>query len=302
MLIKTTITKKYGDRMRNLNFSNKTKSISTKMTLNNSQKLLAGFLALVLVAGMTSPAYAGVPPPPPDPTCSFVAAISVGGTGTCEFVEGIPGELDMFIIEETIDECDARLYYEFDDLIGNQEPYQVKKTINNECGEGLTTFSHELLDPSGDLNDNADQAEAEPWTTPLFPAGFSHSNNSDLLSFAMGGGFERSSDTWTTIFVDEDDTRDFLQFGTGILADGDSDFTTYAISSVSGQQPFLLAESPQPIRDNIPIGGTSFPVSTTSLLVAGAQANMGLLSLALVGMVAAGAAIIYKTKSKKTEQ
>jgi len=51
-----------------------------------------------------------------------------------------------------------------------------------------------------------------------------------------------------------------------------------------------------------PVGGTSFPVSTTTLLVAGAQANMGLWSLALVGIVGAGAAIIYKTKSKKTEQ
>ena len=51
-----------------------------------------------------------------------------------------------------------------------------------------------------------------------------------------------------------------------------------------------------------PIGGTSFPVSTTSLLVAGAQANMGLWSLALIGIVGTGAAIIYKTKSKKTEQ
>ena len=29
------------------------------MTLNNTQKLLAGVLALVLVAGMTIPAYAG---------------------------------------------------------------------------------------------------------------------------------------------------------------------------------------------------------------------------------------------------
>ena len=44
------------------------------------------------------------------------------------------------------------------------------------------------------------------------------------------------------------------------------------------------------------------PVSTTTLLVAGVQANMGLWSLALVGMVAAGAAITYKLKSKKTEQ
>jgi len=51
-----------------------------------------------------------------------------------------------------------------------------------------------------------------------------------------------------------------------------------------------------------PIGGTVGSMSTTSLLVAGAQANMGLWSLALVGMVAAGAAITYKVKSKKTKQ
>ncbi len=51
-----------------------------------------------------------------------------------------------------------------------------------------------------------------------------------------------------------------------------------------------------------PIGGTVGSMSTTSLLVAGAQANMGLWSLALVGIVGAGAAIIYKTKSKKTEK
>jgi len=51
-----------------------------------------------------------------------------------------------------------------------------------------------------------------------------------------------------------------------------------------------------------PIGGTVGSMSTTSLLVAGAQANMGLWSLALVGMVGAAAAITYKLKSKKTEQ
>jgi len=51
-----------------------------------------------------------------------------------------------------------------------------------------------------------------------------------------------------------------------------------------------------------PIGGTVGSMGTVSLLVAGAQANMGLWSLALVGMVAAGAAITYKLKSKKTEQ
>jgi len=51
-----------------------------------------------------------------------------------------------------------------------------------------------------------------------------------------------------------------------------------------------------------PIGGTVGSMDTASLLVAGAQANMGLWSLALVGAVVAGAAITYKLKSKKTEQ
>ena len=51
-----------------------------------------------------------------------------------------------------------------------------------------------------------------------------------------------------------------------------------------------------------PIGGTVGSLDTATLLVAGAQANMGLWSLALVGIVAAGAAITYKLKSKKTEQ
>ena len=50
------------------------------------------------------------------------------------------------------------------------------------------------------------------------------------------------------------------------------------------------------------IGGTVGSMSTTTLLVAGAQSNMGLWSFALVGLVGATAAIIYKTKSRKTEQ
>ena len=54
-------------------------------------------------------------------------------------------------------------------------------------------------------------------------------------------------------------------------------------------------------RDRV-IGGTVGSMNTATLLVAGAQANMGLWSLALVGIVGAGAAIIYKAKSKKTEK
>jgi len=50
------------------------------------------------------------------------------------------------------------------------------------------------------------------------------------------------------------------------------------------------------------IGGTVGSLDTATLLVAGAQANMGLWSLALIGIVGAGAAIIYKAKSNKTDK
>jgi len=150
--------------MSKLDFSNNKKSISTKMTLNNSHKLLTGFLALVLVAGMTSPAFAQGTF---DPVCS----------SDCE---------DLAL---------ERLFVLFPD-----------------CSED-----------------------------------FDEGCEGDFM-FLLGSCLEASDD--------------------GLC----------------------------------PIGGTSFPVSTTTLLVAGVQANMGLLSLALVGMVGAGAAITYKIKSKKTEK
>jgi len=78
-------------------------------------------------------------------------------------------------------------------------------------------------------------------------------------------------------------------------------FLKICLSSV-GQQTNFDDVSLDATLISIPIGGTSFPVSTTTLLVAGVQANMGLWSLALVGIVGAGVAITYKLKSKKTEQ
>ena len=79
----------------------------------------------------------------------------------------------------------------------------------------------------------------------------------------------------------------------------------YAEPELSGTSSLpvapTMAVSPS-IETDHPIGGTVGSMSTTSLLLAGAQANMGLWSLALVSIVGAGAAIIYKLKSKKTEQ
>jgi len=86
-----------------------------------------------------------------------------------------------------------------------------------------------------------------------------------------------------------------------------TDLTLFATFFNSGSQSGLFVTESGSIVEisticTQPIGGTVGSMSTTSLLVAGAQANMGLWSLALVGMVAAGAAITYKLKSKKTKE
>ena len=270
-------------------------SIKLKMNFKNTILPVTGFLALVLVAGMVSPAFAQAPP-----TCSFNAGFSVGGNGTCVFVQG--GEFDMFIIEENVTSIDARLYFNFDNLV-NGTNYQVKKNITNHSGVTFFTFSHELLDPSGQANDQSfDQANAEPWTTPSFPTRFSHSNDSDGLSFAMSGPVPRTSDTWSGIDVDEFGTRDFLEFKDGALLNGTSDFTTFGLrdNNPEGNEPFLLAEAPRPI--SIMIGGTVGSMDTTSLIIAGAQANMGWWSIAMIGAFAIGAGIVYKVKSNKTNK
>ena len=273
-------------------------SIKLKMNFKNTILPVTGFLALVLVAGMVSPAYAG---PPPTETCAFVPGFSVGGTGTCEFMFGNP--FDMFIITENVTSIDARLYFNFTGLIEDRE-YQVKKNITNNSGETFFTFSHELLDPSGDANDIAlDQDNAEPWTTPSFPTRFSHSNNNDGLSFDMGGSVPRTSTTWSSIDVDEFGTRDFLEFKDGALLDGQWDFTTFGLLinfNLAENEPFLLAEAPRPI--SIMIGGTVGSMDTTSLIIAGAQANMGWWSIAMIGAVAIGAGIVFKVKSNKTNK
>ncbi len=51
-----------------------------------------------------------------------------------------------------------------------------------------------------------------------------------------------------------------------------------------------------------PIGGTVGSMSTTSLLIAGAQANIGWWSIAMIGAVAIGAGIVFKVKSNKTNK
>ena len=188
------------------------------MTFNNTQKLLAGTLALVLVAGMTSPAYAGDPPINEcNITLNLMANIQIAQGGE----EFIPKEIT----------CD-----------GSIESVFISSTtcVLNEIDRDNEVFNQNIV-------------------------------NFEEFVFNLGNTSEEHC-----IVV-------FEVFG----FDGGSVFVT--------QQLWINV----PDR---PIGGTVGSLDTATLLVAGAQANMGWWSLALVGIVGAGAAITYKLKSKKTEQ
>ena len=54
--------------------------------------------------------------------------------------------------------------------------------------------------------------------------------------------------------------------------------------------------------DSLAIQKEPYELERDAALVAGAQANMGLMSLALVGIVGAAAAVTYKLKSNKTDE
>jgi len=93
------------------------------LTFNNTQKLLAGTLALVLVAGMTSPAYAGMgvgnfieitkttiggdgtflfdiePETSTNGDCSIT---TIGGTGTCKILVFGPGQYTITEISQSV--------------------------------------------------------------------------------------------------------------------------------------------------------------------------------------------------------
>ncbi len=186
---------------------------------NNSYKLLAGALALVLVAGMTSPAFAG---------------------------------------SNEIQACTIIQNQMINTQIPANENVIIQKVI--QC-DGLI----DGIDAGTDcvLND---------------PRNFSNFNvTSDIITFDE------------TIINGGDTSKEHCELEIVVFGQ---------------QEEFVVVfqELWINVPESIPIGGTVGSMDTVSLLVAGAQGNMGWWSLALVGIVGAGAAITYKLKSKKTEK
>ena len=193
-----------------------------KLNFLKTHRLFAGFLALVLVAGMASPAFAG----------KLVEPITECAIIQNQMVDMQIGENEKVLIPKTI-ECDSLIT----GLTIGGDTCEINDPLGFSDLSGISTNTitfNEIVENAGNLN--------EEHCTVTW----------DVLG-NLGSNVEVTQELWFNVNLQ-------------------------------------------------PIGGTSIPVSTTSLLVAGAQANMGLMSLALVGIVGAAAAITYKLKSKKTEQ
>lgn len=137
--------------------------------------------------------------------------------------------------------------------------YTVTKYVTNNTGTDWDHFTNELLDPTGQSEDGSYDIPTEPWV----PAGFSHSNNMDGLSFAQGSGISRTSTAFGSQVVDELAGRDFIDFFGGLVSGaGGEDTVSYGLRNHSSvQMPFLLVQRP-----NEYTGGEPIPEPTTMLL------------------------------------
>ncbi|MDH3278500.1 MAG: hypothetical protein OEM21_10430 [Nitrosopumilus sp.] len=242
--------------------------------------LIAGTLALVLVAGFTSPVFAGGPP-----SCSFLVPPSVGGTGVCAF------DGTVLSINETLTSSNARLYFEISGLeVGTD--YQVIKIIKNESSEPINRYFHEILDGNpGSINTVVDL-----WDESL-EATNSESDNFDGLSFAMGPSnptIDRNSTTWPTPGDDEFNTRDFLQFEGANLLPGNNDTTAFGLRNLNpNQPPFLLAQAPAlgiiPITT---VAGELLSINSSTLVIGGLASSAVWIVPTIAGIAGAGVYIV----------
>jgi len=271
---------------------------------NNSYKLLAGALALVLVAGMTSPAFAQFAvtgSPEPVELEEFVSPLFLQ-LENLVYENGNPDPSNAlsinfgviandFVLEEDLEITDLHFIF-----LDDQPPFGWDGPFQYEIRQDDNGIPGELISSGVGQNVETEEIEVGP-LDPRFIVWLDLEEPIPLTGgitywLVLHAGDDINDDTNRGMFWEKSDVI------IGNNAVGRFTFDPDGWMDTEIDTWFQLTDSPL----NIPIGGTSFPVSTTTLLVAGAQANMGLLSLALVGMVAAGAAIIYKTKSKKTEQ
>ncbi len=135
--------------------------------------------------------------------------------------------------------------------------YTVHKYIANNTGTDWDRFALEILDPAGNANDDNDIPN-EAWV----PAGFTHSNDNDGVSFAQGSGIPRTSEHFTTRTDNEFGGRDYMDFFDGLISGaGGTDTLSFGLRDNQNNQPFLLAQRPNAVT-----GGPEIPEPTTMIL------------------------------------
>ncbi len=267
-------------------------SFSTKKILK-SNKLLTTALAFVLVAGMASPAFALVVDTFDNPTFALTA-----NTGTptdtitnTEIPDGpliAIGDARIVTVEHVGGANDVMIQMNSDGFMslssdagqpGTQGDFIIIWDANTAGLGGL-----DLTEGSGDrIIVTLAEADANADFTVIL----TDKTNGFLLTHP-GIMTVAGPDELMFLFAD------FV--GTGDITDIDK-IELRITGELRGDYDLDKVDIPQRI-----VGGTVGSMSTTSLLVAGVEANMGLWSLALVGAVAIGAAVTYKVKSKKTKQ
>ena len=282
--------------MTNTHFVKNESGSSTKMTLK-SHKLLTGAIALVFAAGLVSPAF----------------ALTIDTMDTCSNHPDWPPTFQLTADSGTTSDSflcngsdlEAIQDYRFVEAIWQSGSNDVMAQMND--GDGYLGLSSDIL-TDGDFYIRYFAGGAGLGGVD-FTAGGGDRVVIDLIAADLGSDFtvtitdtegNEASETQMTSGGAETLEFEFVNF----VPVGDPvDFSSVdkleinLDGVVNGDYAIDLIGVPQ-----TKIGGTVGSMSTTTLLVAGAQSNMGLWSLALVGAVAVGAAVTYKVKSKKSEQ
>ena len=271
-------------------------------SFKNSYKIFAGFLALVLVAGMTSPAFAQERPIPelaidvdvepltlqePPENLVYQNGNAPGGSPGLFLDDKFVA--DDFVLELSTELTDAHFTWFATDEGNNVEPllYFILTDNGGEPGSVISSGVAQNVD-----NFELGPSHFETWFDFETPVPL---NSGVTYWFAL-------KYTENFAFIDPEPLWENADVITGNVAVFSASFVAVDINNAEWTPRGLDVWFQLTDDNNQAIGGTSIPVSTTTLLVAGAQANMGLWSLALVGIVGAAAAITYKVKSKKTKQ
>jgi len=121
--------------------------------------------------------------------------------------------------------------------------YKFVNNFKNTTGISWKNISFELLDSSGDTNDDDyDVCGIPDWV----PSSFSTSNNKDGLSFVntdIKGSFDQNSLIFKKVIVDtQTQARDYIDFYDGIVPGNEgTDTIFFGIKDKYDIQPFILA-------------------------------------------------------------